>query len=114
MGEAPEDLPPLGAPTSSVARLAKFWAADMMRVDYRDENPGISFADAQIGATLDGFDARGQWVLSRTSETIARSIVVPCLAVLRGKPEDAKSTLGEELPSPVNCLVLDWKLRNPG
>ena len=86
----------------------------MMRVDYRDENPGISFADAQIGATLDGFDARGQWVLSRTSETIARSIVVPCLAVLRGKPEDAKSTLGEELPSPVNCLVLDWKLRNPG
>ena len=114
MGEEPEDLPPLGAPTSSVARLAKYWAADMMRVDYRDENPGISFSDAQIGATLDGFDARGQWVLSRTSETIARSIVVPCLAVLQGKPDDAKNTLGEELPSPVNCLVLDWKLRNPG
>ena len=114
MGEAPEDLPPLGAPTSSVARLAKFWAADMMRVDYRDEAPGIGFAEAQIGATLDGFDARGQWVLARTAETIARSIVVPCLAVLQGTPDEAKNTLGDELPSPVNCLVLDWKLRNPG
>jgi hypothetical protein len=113
LGEEPEDLPPLGAPTSSVARLAKYWAADMMRVDYRGDNPGISFSDAQVGATLDGFDARGQWVLSRTAETIARSVVIPCLAVLQGKPDDAKNTLGDQLPSPVNCLVLDWKLRNP-
>jgi hypothetical protein len=112
MGEEPEDLPPWGAPQSSVARLAKFWAADLMRVDYRRGVGDIDFSDAQVGAVLDGLDAKGQWVMSRTAETIARAIVVPCLAVLRGDPDQAKNTLGEDLPSPVNCLVLDWKLRN--
>jgi len=112
LGEGPEDLPPWGAPTSSVARLAKYWAADLTRIDYRSGPGDIDFSDSQVGATLDGFDSRGQWVLSRTAETIARSIVVPCLAVLNGDANDAKNTLGEDLPSPVNCLVLDWKLRN--
>ena len=75
--------------------------------------PGdIDFSQAQVGAVLDGFDARGQWVMARTAETIARAIVVPCLAVLQGDPSKAEGTLGEGLPSPVNCLVLDWKLRN--
>ena len=112
LGENPEDLPPWGAPNSSVARLAKYWAADLTRVDYRGGPGDIDFSDSQVAATLDGFDARGQWVLSRTAETIARAMVVPCLAVLRGDPSDAKNTLGDDLPSPVNCLVLDWKLRN--
>lgn len=112
LGEAPEDLPPWGAPQSSVARLAKFWASDLSRVDYRRSNGDIDFSDSQVGAVLDGFDAKGQWVMSRTAETIARAMVIPCLAILRGDPEEAKNTLGEDLPSPVNCLVLDWKLRN--
>ncbi len=112
LGESPEDLPPWGAPNSSVARLAKYWAADLTRVDYRSGPGDIDFSDSQVGATLDGFDARGQWVLSRTAETIARAMVVPCLAVLSGDADNAKNSLGEDLPSPVNCLVLDWKLRN--
>ena len=112
LDDAAEDLPPFGAPSSSVARLAKYWAADLTRVDYRRGAGDIDFSDAQVGAVLDGFDARGQWVLSRTAETIARAIVVPCLAVLQGDPSKAKGTLGDGLPSPVNCLVLDWKLRN--
>jgi len=112
LGESPEDLPPWGAPNSSVARLAKYWAADMARVDYRRGAGDIDFTDSQVGAVLDGFDARGQWVMSRTAETIARAMVVPCLAVLNGEPNDLKNTLGEELPSPVNCLVLTWRLRN--
>jgi hypothetical protein len=112
MGEDPEDLPPWGAPQSSVARLAKFWAADLMRVDFRRGVGDIDFSDSQVGAVLDGFDAKGQWVMSRTADTIARAIVIPCLAVLRGDPDKAKATLGDDMPSPVNCLVLDWKLRN--
>ena len=112
LDDASEDLPPFGAPNSSVARLAKYWAADMTRVDYRRGAGDIDFSQAQVGAVLDSFDARGQWVMSRTAETIARAIVVPCLAVLQGDPSKAEGTLGEGLPSPVNCLVLDWKLRN--
>ena len=112
LDDASEDLPPFGAPSSSVSRLAKYWAADMTRVDYRRGAGDIDFSQAQVGAVLDGFDARGQWVMARTAETIARAIVVPCLAVLQGDPSKAEGTLGEGLPSPVNCLVLDWKLRN--
>ena len=97
---------------SSVARIAKFYAADMSQVDYRLSEPGIDFADAQLGTVLDAWDAKGQWVMKRTAETIAKAIVLPCIASLTGDPKAAEATFGDELPEPVPCLILDWKLRN--
>jgi hypothetical protein len=61
---------------------------------------------------LDAWDARGQWVMKRTAETIAKAVVMPCIAVLSGDAQAAEATFGNELPQPVPCLVLDWKLRN--
>ena len=112
LGESPDDLPIVGDSRTSVTRLAKFWASDMVRVDYREADSAIDFSDSQVGAVLDGYDRRGQWVLEKVADTIARSVVVPCLAVLRNDAEDLKPTFGDALPSPVSCLVLEWKLRN--
>jgi hypothetical protein len=64
------------------------------------------------GAALQKFESRGQWVLQRTAHIIAQSVVVPCMAVLNGKPEQVKAMLGETTPSPIHCLVLAWKLQN--
>ena len=52
--------------------------------------------------------------MKRTAETIAKAVVMPCIAVLTGDAQAAEATFGNELPQPVPCLVLDWKLRNKG
>jgi len=112
LGDSADGVPLAGDPMGSVARLAKFWSADMTRVDFRGADIAIDFDGSQVGAVLDGYDRRGQWVLERTADTIARSVVVPCLAVMREDEGDLVPTFGENLPSPVSCLVLEWKLRN--
>jgi hypothetical protein len=114
MAKEAEDLPPGDdSPAAGVARVAKFWASDLVMVDYRQRQPGITFADAQVSTVLDPWEAKGQWVLKQTADTVARAIVVPCLAVLNtDDPANAENIFGPDLPSPVNCLVMDWKLRN--
>jgi len=108
-----------GVPSGSdnrapVARIAKFWAADMMDVDYTKEPPGIDFSSAQLSTVLDTEGGRGAWVLKRTAQTIARAIVLPCLAALDPEAEAAEATFGNELPQPIPCLIMDWKLRADG
>ena len=39
--------------------------------------------------------------------------MLPCQAVLKyGENPAVAATFGDALPSPVYCLILDWKLRN--
>jgi hypothetical protein len=113
LGDDVADLPAADSNSGAVARVAKYWASDLMEVDFREEDPGINFSDSTVGSVLDGFDNKGAWVLSRTADTIAKAIALPCLTALKGDPDLAKETLGEDIPSPVHCLVLDWNLRNP-
>ncbi|MGB0638666.1 MAG: hypothetical protein ACPGTU_05005 [Myxococcota bacterium] len=113
MSDDVADLPAADSNAGAVARIAKYWASDLMEVDYREEDPGINFSESTVGSVLDGFDNKGSWVLSRTADTIAKAIALPCLTALKGDPELAEETLGEDIPSPVHCLVLDWNLRNP-
>ncbi len=114
MAKDAEDLPPGDdSPAAGVARVAKFWASDMVLVDYRQKRPDLSFAQVQVSTALDAYEGRGQWVLKQTADTIARAVVIPCLAVLKSEdPAKAENIFGPDLPSPVNCLVMDWKLRN--
>ena len=106
-------VPPIGTTFATTGRLAKYWAADLMRVDYQADDPGIDLSGAPPGTVLDAYEAKGAWVLTRTAEVMARSVVLPCLAVLNGEDDAAAKILGEgNLPSPINCLVLDWRLRN--
>jgi hypothetical protein len=111
-GDSAKGVPAGFEANSSVARIAKFYAADIMQVDYRQPEAGIDFSDSQVSTVLDAWDARGQWVMKRTAETIAKAVVMPCIASLSGDTKAAEATFGTELPQPVPCLVLDWKLRN--
>ncbi|MCB9776943.1 MAG: hypothetical protein H6742_00090 [Alphaproteobacteria bacterium] len=106
-------VPPEGTSFMTTARLAKFWAADLTVVDFTRTEPGLDLTQAPPGTALDPFEARGQWVIKRTAETVAKAVMLPCHAVLGGDADTAKKILGEDgVPSAIDCLVLDWKLRN--
>lgn len=108
-------LPQVGTIHSTTARLAKYWAADITRVDYNDADPGITFENLPPGAALAALEGRGTWAVKRTAETIAKAVALPCLAVLNGDAATAEKVLGEgNVPGAINCLVLDWRLRNEG
>ncbi|MFT4979205.1 MAG: hypothetical protein ACI8S6_005115, partial [Myxococcota bacterium] len=97
----------------AVARIAKIYAADVRSIDYTDDRePGIDFSENHISTTLGALDAEGQWVLEQTAEAIARALVLPCLAVLQGDETKIKNMLGEQLPTEIECLVFDYRLRN--
>lgn len=113
LGPDAKALPPVGTTFSTSARVAKYWVADVTRVDLQSAEPGVDLSRAPPGTVMDAFENRGKWVTSRTAETLARAVVLPCLTVLNGDAKDAEKVLGEgNVPSPINCLVLDWKLRN--
>ena len=114
LGPDAKFVPPTDTTFASVARVAKFWAADLLVGDYEDakEPQPVFKSDTTVSATLDGIEGRGDWVLTRTADTIARAVVLPCVAVLQGDRAEVEKILGEDLPSPVTCLVLDWKMRN--
>lgn len=106
-------LPPDTTPWAAPARIAKFWSADIPGNDLRAKGAGVDFSLAPVSSVLDALEGRGKWILRRTAETIAKAVVVPCLASLKGDRKEVETVLGEgKVPSPINCLVLDWKLRN--
>ena len=114
LGPDARGLPNTGQHSASTARIAKYFASDMTTVDFTRREPGIEFTDDSVpGAVLSGYESRGQWVLGKTAQTIAHAVVLPCLAVLEGDQDRVKNVLGEEnLPNPVHCLVLAWKLQH--
>ena len=115
LGDSAEAVPIAGDPMGSVARIAKYWASDLTRVDYRDANIAIDFENSQVGDVLDGYDQRGDWVLERTADTIARSVVVPCLAALDKNKGDLGPIFGDRDPNEigVNCLIFKHIIENP-
>lgn len=115
LGDSAALVPVAGDPMGAVARLAKYWAADLTRVDYREANGSISFEGSQVGDVLDGYDQRGAWVLERTADTIARSVVVPCLAALDKNKGDLGPIFGDRDPNDigVNCLIFKHIIENP-
>lgn len=113
VGKSGALLPDAVQPWSPTARVAKYWSADIPNMDLTQKKIGIDFTQTFTGTVLDQQGNGGKWVMARTAETVARAIVVPCLAVLKGDTAEVAKILGDEnLPPPVSCLVLDWKLRN--
>jgi hypothetical protein len=118
LGSDAEGLPADTQDKATIARIAMFWAADMTNAKYDSSKKGVVGVPLLQGvpsAQLEKFESRGEWVIKRTADTIAQAIVVPCLASLSGEQERLKKDVfGEEytFPNPVNCLVLDWKLRH--
>ena len=118
LGGGAKFLPDTDTTYASLARVGKYWASDVLSNDYDGRDaPKIVFppGSTPLSTTLDGYDKRGQWVLKQTAETVARSIILPCVMALNGQEEKTQKVIGDYgLPSAVNCLVLEWKLRNEG
>lgn len=113
LGKKGSKLPDSALNWSSTARVAKYWSADLQNNDLTEKDGGIDFTPTYTGTVLSNQGDGGKWVLEQTARTIAKAIAIPCFAVLKGSAKDAGKIIGDEnLPAPVNCLVLDWKLRN--
>jgi len=112
-GPSADKVPPTDDSNGAIARIAKYWAADATTSDYREEETGQDFStDATVSSTLEKMESRGAWVRTKTAETLAQAIAVPCLASLSEEPEAMKGVFGDPpvLPDPVPCLILNWKL----
>lgn len=113
LGKNGSKLPDDTVQWSPTARLAKFWSAELVNNDLTQKDGGIDFTQTYTGTVLSNQGDGGKWVLEQTARTIAKAIAVPCFAVLKGSAKESGKIIGEEnLPPPVSCLVLDWKLRN--
>jgi hypothetical protein len=112
VGTEGEGLPPAGASHDVSARIARLYAADIPDMDFR-EKTGFDLSKFPVGTALAAYDSKGQWVLKRTAEVFARSIVLPCEARLRAPPAQIQKLEEEvfgKLPEVVPCLVLNYSL----
>ena len=90
--------------------LAKFFAADLIDGDFASGNTDLSF-EKNVSSTTAAMTAGGEWVMTETAQTIARAIVLPCIAALNMEADAAQEIFGATLPSdPVSCLILNWEL----
>jgi hypothetical protein len=110
-GLSASGLPSKDFDNAEVSRVAKFFAADIPGVSFAENvKPAISFTKGTPTAALKDFPG-GDWVIDRTAETIARSIVLPCDALLNGNPDEMEKVFGK-LPDAVPCLVLFYRLQH--
>lgn len=94
-----------------LAAVAMFFAHDMTVINWEERGAALPMAEG-IGPSLKPHGDEGQWVLERTAEVMARSVVIPCHAMLSDKnTQDISEAYGTE-PNVIDCLVLNWKLNN--
>ncbi|MFN7143504.1 MAG: hypothetical protein ACK4YP_07010 [Myxococcota bacterium] len=112
LGKKAKFVPDVDANFGAMARIAKFFAADI---------PGAKFAEVKKspidftrGSPLTALDdvAGGQWVAERTAELVARAIVLPCDAALKHKAKPSTEATFGALPKPIPCLVMNFNLTN--
>lgn len=113
VGRKAKFVPDADGNFSSVARVAKFFAADLPTAKFAGASKSpIDFTRGSPLVTLQD-QPGGQWVIDRTAELIARAIVLPCDAVLNGDKSKMEATFGA-LPNAVSCLVLNYRLTHEG
>ncbi|MCP4807569.1 MAG: hypothetical protein GY913_28665 [Proteobacteria bacterium] len=111
LGSDGEGLPNAAENHHSAAAVAKFYAADLGEVDLRASRVDFDFTSVPSVA-MDRYAAK-EWVLDRTAEVIARSVILPCMARLKyGGNAELENVFGENMPNPQDCLMLEWKIRN--
>jgi hypothetical protein len=109
LGRDAKFVPEADSTMGTVARLAKLYAADAREGAYTDPKVArIDFRRGLPSSVLQNVPA-GAWVQEQVAEVIARSIVLPCKAVLDSDRTRAEAVFGT-LPDPVPCLVLNYRL----
>jgi hypothetical protein len=73
-------------------------------VDFADPNLPPTIALKQLGSGAD-------WAKEQTTRSIAKAMVLPCIALLEGDQDSMKGIFGDDgLPQPLPCLYLSYKL----
>ncbi len=104
------------------ARVARFYSADLPSASYNPSNRTVEGIDFKAGGgelisrALKDEGPRGEWVLKRTADIFARAVAVPCLGVLDPNIDKKalQAVLGDDLPHPIHCLVLNYQLSTDG
>lgn len=113
LGKSAKFVPDTDSPWVAAARIAKFYAADISGAKFVDVKKSPIDFSRQSPTSVLGDVGGGSWVVDRTAELIARSVVLPCDAVLNGDKKKMEATFGP-LPNPVSCLVLNYRLTHEG
>ena len=101
------------------ARIARWYAADLFTMSFdpsRGVVMGLDFktkGSARIKPVFENEGTRGDWAVAKAAEIYARAISVPCIGVLDNDIDRAEvaQVLGEQnVPNPIYCLVLNYKL----
>lgn len=111
VGKGAPGLPSPDYDTAEVARIAKLYAADLPGVSFAGSDPPISFTKSTPSAALKDI-AGGDWVIDQVAEVLARSLVLPCDALLNGDAAEMEKVFGT-LPDAIPCLVLFYRLDHP-
>ncbi len=103
-------------PAAIPARIAAVYAADIPGVDFTKSRsrPDMSQGKVSQSTTLLE-DKGGAWILNQTAEVLARSIALPCVAVLSMKTTGADETalaevFGDPVPRPLDCIILRYTI----
>lgn len=108
-GKAADNVPTLDRDVAGPARIAKIFAADVARNSYVDKKVLFNFTRGVKNGLADR--SGDQWIMERTADVIARSVVLPCRGVLSSDKDKMEKVFGT-LPQPVACLVLMYRLQN--
>lgn len=112
IGKDAKYVPDADSSFGGISRIAKVFAADVPGQRFGIEAASANFAKGTISGAV-GDIPNGEWVLKQTAEVIARSIILPCDAVLNGDRAKAEAIYGT-LPSPISCLVVNYRLTHDG
>ncbi len=99
-----------------VNRIARWYSADLFTMQYdpsrRVVNGELDFKSPRVKPIFENEGLRGDWVVEQTAEIFARAIAVPCIGVLDTEKEEDRvaQALGETVPNPIYCLVLNYQL----
>ena len=109
VGKSTKGLPGEDSDAMEIARIARLYASDIPDRSFVDlKKPSLNLTNGSLSSTMKEVPG-GDWVMDRTAEVIARSMVLPCDAVLNGNPVEMEKVLGK-LPDPVPCLILFYRL----
>ena len=104
VGPNASGVPAMSASTGGMTRLLRFYAAD-----YRGDFNNLNLSDSSSMPTgmLNDVKKIKPYAVEKAAETLAKSVVIPCLARLDPEYGDLPldKTIGME-PQPMDCVIV--------
>lgn len=109
VGPSASKLPSMEAAVGGLTRLLRYYAADY-RGDFNKVDLGAS--DGMPSIALDSTKKIKPYAMSKAAETLAKAVVIPCLAALDPELSDLPipNTIGET-PPPLDCIIIEGMIK---